>query len=63
MATGGGYDVTGGDSDDSVSVSTNKPVIVNGKPIGWLVSISYDGESDEHDNVTLTAYVLCAPAA
>ena len=61
VATGGGFDVSGGNMSTSLTTWKNEPVFSNGKPTGWIATINYSGAGS--NKVTLSAYVLCAPAS
>jgi hypothetical protein len=61
VATGGGYEVTGGNTNTSLVTWKNMAVITNGKPTGWITTINYGGAGS--NKVTLNVYVLCAPAS
>jgi len=61
VATGGGFEVTGGNTNTALDTWKNMAVITNGKPTGWIVTINYGGSGN--NKVTLSVYVLCAPAS
>jgi hypothetical protein len=61
VATGGGYEVIGGNTNTSLVTWKNTAVVTNSKPTGWIVTINYGGSGN--NKVTLSVYVLCAPAS